>query len=92
MKFLLALAIIATTSSGAFAQRAIPKNGNCPSGYVSAGEYCVPNRHARPAIDKRGQCPQLYQPNGNYCVAEMIPKGASCPNGYARKENYCVER
>jgi hypothetical protein len=97
MRILLAIVVIAITPAAAFAQHAIAKNGTqCPSGYVSAGEYCAPNRHARRAIEKIGPCPARYHPNGSYCVAEIgapaaMPKFATCPDGFKVNGNYCVQ-
>lgn len=74
----------------------ILKEGSCPSGYYSSGNYCVPNSSARFALPKLGSCPSGYYSSGNYCVASSdssrlaIPKSGSCPSGYYSSGNYCV--
>lgn len=74
----------------------IQKNGSCPSGYGSQGDFCAPHSGARFAISKNGSCPSSYGSQGNYCVANSsarlaIPKGSgSCPSGYGSQGNYCV--
>ena len=50
------------------AQQPILKNGSCPSGYNSSGNYCVPGSSAHPVIEKNGSCPSGYNSSGNYCV------------------------
>ena len=74
----------------------IPKDGSCPSGYSSQGNFCTPSSGARFAIAKQGSCPSGYGSQGNYCVADSnaryaIPKGSgNCPSGYGSQGNYCV--
>ena len=46
----------------------IPKTGACPPGYYSSGNYCVPNKSAKPVISKDGPCPPGYYSSGNYCL------------------------
>jgi hypothetical protein len=79
----------------ALGQSPVHKNGACPSGYHSDGQYCVPGRSAKPVIDKSGSCPSGYHTDGKYCVAgssarEAILKSGSCPSGYHSDGNYCV--
>ena len=74
----------------------IPKDGSCPSGYSSQGNFCVPGSGARFAIAKHGSCPSGYGSQGNYCVADsharyaMLKGSGSCPSGYGSQGNYCV--
>lgn len=74
----------------------IPKDGSCPSGYGSQGNFCVPSSGARFAIAKHGACPSGYGSQGNYCVADsharfaMLKGSGSCPSGYGSQGNYCV--
>ena len=48
----------------------LPKNGPCPSGYNTHGNYCVPQSSAKPAILKNGPCPSSWNTYGNYCVSQ----------------------
>ena len=93
--------LITFNSSFAFAELPPPspiqKDGSCPSGYGSQGNFCVPSSGARFAIIKSGSCPSGYGSQGNYCVADSsnarlaIFKGSgSCPSGYGSQGNYCV--
>ena len=73
------------------------KNGSCPSGYVSSGNYCVPSGdRSRFAITKSGSCPSGYISSGDYCLASgdnsrlAIPKQGSCPSGYTSSGDYCL--
>jgi hypothetical protein len=75
----------------------IIKNGSCPSGYISSGNYCVPSDdHSRFAITKSGSCPSGYISSGDYCLASgdssrlAIPKQGSCPSGYTSSGDYCL--
>ena len=74
----------------------IHKDGSCPSGYSSQGDFCVPSSGARFAIAKIGSCPSGYGGQGNYCVADStarfaMPKGSSsCPSGYGSQGSYCM--
>jgi hypothetical protein len=75
----------------------IPKDGACPPGYYSSGNYCVPRKTANPVIGKQGACPPGYYSNGNYCVGrdnakEVVEKLGACPPGFYSSGNYCVER
>ncbi len=60
-------------SGNLFAQppaQPVIKNGSCPSGYVSSGNYCVPSGDSsRFAITKSGSCPSGYVSSGDYCLA-----------------------
>jgi hypothetical protein len=74
----------------------VPRNGSCPSGYFSSGEYCVPGSNARFAVPRSGSCPSGYFSSGDYCVASSsssklaIPRRGSCPSGYFSSGDYCV--
>ena len=78
------------------APQPVPRNGSCPSGYYSSGDYCVPGSGARFALSRNGSCPSGYYSSGNYCVASSddsklaIPRSSSCPSGYYSSGNYCV--
>ena len=64
------VSLFALVSLGAHAG-ALPlqKNGGCPSGYYSSGNYCVPSSSSSSAaIAKTGSCPSGYYSSGNYCV------------------------
>ena len=85
------------TSVIAEAATPLIRNGSCPSGYSSSGNYCVPySSSAKPALAKNGSCPSGYSSSGNYCLAYSenpkiaIPKSGSCPSGYSSSGNYCV--
>jgi hypothetical protein len=48
----------------------ILKDGNCPPGYSSVGNMCVPNANPKPVIPKNGSsCPSGWSSVGNYCIA-----------------------
>lgn len=74
----------------------ILRDGSCPSGYYSSGNYCVPNNNAHFAVHRKGSCPSGYYSSGNYCVATSdksgtaIPRSGSCPSGYYSSGEYCV--
>lgn len=89
----------AIISSGALAAppaHPLLKEGPCPSGYSSSGNYCAPSSRARFAIAKQGACPSGYSASGNYCVASSdqsktaIPKSGACPSGYSSSGSYCL--
>jgi hypothetical protein len=51
------------------AKPAIPKNGSCPSGWHSDGNYCLANSATpKNVVPKNGSCPSGYHSDGNYCV------------------------
>ena len=100
-------AVVATLFiAGAFtdglAAEAVPaqpviRDGSCPSGYSSSGNYCVPGSSARYALPRSGSsCPSGYFSSGNYCVAASkdsrlaIPRRGSCPSGYFSSGDFCV--
>ena len=71
------------------------KNGSCPSGYSSSGNYCAPGSSAMFAVEKRGSCPSGYSSSGNYCLASKnaklaVQKVGSCPSGYSSSGDYCL--
>ncbi|MDS3860728.1 hypothetical protein RIF25_07865 [Thermosynechococcaceae cyanobacterium BACA0444] len=75
----------------------ILKNGVCPIGYTTQGNYCVPGRQAPVAIPKLGVCPINYVTQGNYCVGNQrakpaVIKSGVCPSGYFTQGNYCVSQ
>jgi hypothetical protein len=73
------------------------KDGSCPSGYHTSGQYCIPGKNAKSAIVKVGSCPSGYHSSGNYCLAcnnakaVMLKAGNSCPAGYHTSGQYCLE-
>lgn len=75
---------------------ALPKQGSCPSGYATSGNYCSPMPNASFAVPKIGGCPSGYSTSGNYCLAVSantkfaMPKAGSCPSGYSTSGNYCL--
>lgn len=74
----------------------VPKEGNCPTGYHTSGNYCVPGNDSRFTIKKIGNCPSGYNTSGNYCVANKnakpaIIKSGNCPTGYHTSGKYCVQ-
>ena len=74
----------------------IPKDGSCPSDYVTEGKFCTPGAGAQLAIPKHGSCPSGYAGQGNYCVANpnakaaFLKRSAICPFGYIGQGNYCI--
>jgi len=81
--------------------RPITKTGNCPLGYSSSGNYCVPSSsgNTRGAIEKNSSsCPLGFFSSGNYCLSspsnerEAIQKTAnSCPLGWFSSGSYCLK-
>lgn len=46
----------------------VAKNGSCPGGYYTSGNYCVPMKNTtRQAVPKVGSCPSGYITSGKYC-------------------------
>lgn len=79
------------------AAQALARDGSCPSGYSSSGNYCVPGSGARFALARNGgSCPSGYFSSGNYCVASSatskhaMPRSGSCPSGYFASSDFCV--
>jgi hypothetical protein len=79
------------------AAQALARDGSCPSGYSSSGNYCVPGSGARFALARNGgSCPSGYFSSGNYCVASSatskhaMPRSGSCPSGYFSSSDFCV--
>ncbi|MBK5968526.1 MULTISPECIES: hypothetical protein [Thiorhodovibrio] len=92
-----ALALLLLTGSKiSLALEPLVKQGSCPSGYRTQGDYCVPGSGARDALPKSGSCPAGYYTNSSYCVAGKNAKpaiekvGSSCPAGWYTSGNYCV--
>ena len=50
-------------------QSPLPRNGRCPSRYSRDGNYCIPQRGAKPAMPRNGRCPSGWNRDGNYCVS-----------------------
>ena len=44
------------------------KNGSCPSGWNSSGEYCVAGSSVKRIVSKIGSCSSGWYSSGNYCV------------------------
>ena len=90
------LIAFAVSSNAAPPAQPLERNGSCPSGYSSSGEYCVPNKDARFAIARDGSCPSGYSSSGNYCVASSdhsklaIHRPGSCPSGFSSSGNDCL--
>ena len=75
----------------------LAKQGSCPSGYHSSGNYCTPSSaNARVALPHVGSCPSGYHTSGGYCLANSnssktaIVKSGSCPSGYHTSGAYCL--
>ena len=73
----------------------LPKQGSCPSGFSTSGNYCTPGSNAHFAVAKVGSCPSGYSTSGNYCLASnnarhAVPKVGSCPSGYSTSGDYCL--
>jgi hypothetical protein len=91
------LAAAGTVQGADLQAQPVLKNGSCPSGYRTSGNYCVPIKNARFALAKSGSCPSGYRTSGKYCVARKkaklaIAKDGSCPSGYRTSGNYCIAR
>jgi len=48
---------------------ALPKQGSCPSGYSTSGNYCLAMPNAKHAVPKSGSCPSGYSSSGDYCLS-----------------------
>lgn len=79
------------------AAQALVRDGSCPSGYSSSGNYCVPGSGAHFALPRNGgSCPSGYFSSSNYCVASSatskhaMPRSGSCPSGYFSSSDFCV--
>ena len=75
----------------------LARQGSCPSGYHSSGNYCTPSSSsARAALPHVGSCPSGYHTSGGYCLASSnssktaIVKSGSCPSGYHTSGAYCL--
>jgi hypothetical protein len=96
------LAILACAASLALApvagaQQPLAKQGACPSGYHTSGNYCTPSSgSARPALPKVGSCPSGYHTSGDYCLGSSaaakpaVVKRGACPSGYHTSGDYCL--
>ena len=64
LKVPLAFAVLVAlpTALPVHAQQATPviRQGTCPPGYSSHGNYCTPTAASQPAIPKVGPCPAGY--------------------------------
>lgn len=69
MLIAIAVGIVAIAMySSARAQVALPKIGQCPSGYASSANYCIPMSGTRSVcVAKSGSCPAGYVQSGGYC-------------------------
>ena len=57
----------------------IAKNGNCPSGYRSSGNMCIPNAGAKPAIAKTVLAHHhLLTKDGAFFAGKVLPLSLSC--------------
>ena len=65
------VALCCLSTPPGLAQTAVPiqKEGACPTGYYTSGNYCVPRTNAKYAIFKNGACPSGYYTSGNYCMS-----------------------
>ena len=92
----LALSLFAIGVHAAPPAQPVLREGSCPGGYYSSGNYCVPTGSAHFAVPRSGSCPGGYYSSGNYCVASSdsskiaIPRSGSCPGGYYSSGDYCV--
>ncbi|MCK6390585.1 MAG: hypothetical protein L6Q40_06125 [Azonexus sp.] len=92
----LAIAMSGSAFAGGLAPQVVAKNGGCPSGYSSSGNYCKPSATAKFAIPRVGTCPSGYGSSGNYCLASSnarmaMAKQGSCPSGYGSSGAYCLK-
>lgn len=60
--------IVAVFAFDALSSYTIEKNGTCPSGWYTSGNYCIPGKNAPYAVHKTGTCPSGWSTSGKYCV------------------------
>ena len=89
--------VLATLAAAVATAQPLPKQGSCPSGYHTSGNYCTPSSNtARPALPKVGSCPSGYHTSGDYCLGSSanakpaVVKHGACPSGYHTSGNYCL--
>ena len=78
--------ILSTMAFASPTATTVTKNGSCPSGYISSGNYCKPNSGARFAIEKNGSCPSGYSSSGDIAWRTLVlpqPQSGSCPSDTA---------
>ena len=90
-----ALVFVLASAASALTPQPLLKQGSCPSGYSTSGNYCNPSGNANYAVIKVGSCPSGYSTSGNYCLAGSgarlaVPKRGSCPSGYSTSGDYCL--
>jgi hypothetical protein len=69
------LLLVLLLASGAVgASGPVVKIVNCPTGYLSNGNYCVPMKGSSTYIPKVVNCPIGYLSEGNYCKPLNLTK------------------